>query len=234
MDKSKLPIEYNRSYPNGIPYVSIVIATYNKAGILDKTLSSIRQNVTDIPYEIIVVDDGSKDNTHQICRKHSVCYVWLDCSFYRNPSVPRNVACRTARGKILIIQSDDVLHSSSDIINKLTDLEKGFVNFASVWNVNSKHERLECYIHSIHNKRPLFFLGSIHRDDFWAIGGNDEDFTQAGYEDTYLGEVIKKNYKINWRDDILGFHQDHPRPQNLKNLVEESHKIYNQKIQDIL
>ena len=65
-------IEYNKSYPNGVPYISIVIATFNKASLLDKTLASIRANETDIPYEIIVVDDGSTDHTFEVCKKRSV------------------------------------------------------------------------------------------------------------------------------------------------------------------
>ena len=69
MKKEDLPIEYNGSYPNGIPYISIVIATFNKAAILDKTLTSIKANVTDIPYDIIVIDDGSPDGTLEVAKQ---------------------------------------------------------------------------------------------------------------------------------------------------------------------
>jgi glycosyltransferase involved in cell wall biosynthesis len=212
MKKEDLPIKYNRSYPHGIPYVSIVIATFNKAAILDKTLTSIRANVTDIPYDIIVVDDGSHDDTRDICQKHACLYVWVNFPSYRNPSVPRNMGCRIARGELLIMQSDDVLHESTDTIEKLADLERGSVNFAAVCNVSANLTKGYWMCHKHENPAPLFFLGSMYRDDFWAIGGNDEDFTNPGHEDTYLGELIKRNYKINWRSDIVGLHQNHGRP----------------------
>ena len=233
MKKEDLPIEYNGSYPNGIPYVSIVIATFNKAAILDKTLTSIKANVTDIPYDIIVIDDGSVDNTSDICRKHACLYVWVNGGGYRGPAVPRNMGCRIARGEILITQSDDVLHESTDTINRLADLERGCVNLAAVWNVDTNLTKNTCYCHGELHPTPHFFLGSIYRDDFWAIGGNDEDFTTPGYEDVYLGELIKRKYKINWCNDIVGLHQNHGRPRNLRNLVVPSRILYEEKMKEL-
>jgi len=226
-------LEINRSYPRGVPYISIVMSTFNKAALLDRTLASIRANITDIPYEIIVVDDGSIDNTFHVCKKHSVTYIWIDGGGYRNPAVPRNVGCRTARGKILIMQSDDVLHESTDTIEKLAYLERGFVNFASVWNIDRYSQKNIAYCHPVQSPIPLFFLGSIWSEDFWSIGGNDEDFTDPGYEDTYLGYLIEQNYKINWRTDVVGLHQDHPRPKNLAKMVMPSKEIYERKLKEL-
>ena len=42
-------LEYSGSYPDGVPYVSIVIATFNKAAYLDRTLASIRANTDGHP-----------------------------------------------------------------------------------------------------------------------------------------------------------------------------------------
>ena len=226
-------IEYNNSYPNGIPYISIVIATFNKAPLLDKALASIRANATDLPYEIIVVDDGSTDNTFEVCKKHAVAYIWLNGGGYRNPSVPRNVGCRMARGKILIMQSDDVLHESTDVIAKLADVKRGEAHFATVWNVDSKLQKNVAHCHPEINKVPLFFLGSMCKDDFWAVGGNDEDFTKPAYEDTYLGELIKRKYKAEWRHDVVGLHQHHSRPKNLRRVVIPSRELYEKKMKEL-
>ena len=231
--KKNLPIKYNGSYPNGIPYISIVMSTFNKAGLLDNTLASIRANQTDIPYEIIVVDDGSTDNTFNVCKNHSVSYVWINGGGYRNPAVPRNIGCRTARGELLILQSDDVLHESVDTIETLANLERGSVNFASVWNVDQNLTKNLCYCHEHKRPAPFFFLGSIHKDDFWSIGGNDEDFTAPGYEDEYLGEIIKRKYKINWRNDVVGLHQNHARPRHLGAKQAPSKDLFGRKMVNI-
>ena len=131
------------------------------------------------------------------------------------------------------MQSDDVLHESTDTIEKLADLERGFVNFAAVWNVDGNLTKNTCYCHGELHPAPLFFLGSMYRDDFWAIGGNDEDFTTPGYEDTYLGELIKRKYQINWRNDVVGLHQAHRRPRNLSSLVRPSIITYEEKMRNI-
>tara|TARA_R110000824_G_scaffold203413_1_gene387884 strand:- start:346 stop:1068 length:723 start_codon:yes stop_codon:yes gene_type:complete len=227
-----MDIEHNNSYPDGIPHVSVVISTFNKAGLLEATLSSIRENITNIPYEIVVVDDGSIDNTIDICKRYGCIYVWLDSPSYRNPSVPRNVGARTARGKILIMQSDDVLHKKVDTIDKLSDIQRGEVKFATVYNVDDARNHLQLYIGK-DNNRPLFFLGSMHKDDFWAIGGNDEDFISPGYEDEFLGELIKKNYQIEYCDDVTGYHQNHARPSNLSKLVEPSRLLFQEKMKEL-
>jgi glycosyltransferase involved in cell wall biosynthesis len=112
----EIELECNNSYPDGIPYVSIVMSTFNKASFLDKTLSSIRNQITSIPYEIIVVDDGSGDDPLRVCKKYGCKYIWLDGGKYRNPAVPRNVGCMAARGQVLIMQSDDVMHKSADFL----------------------------------------------------------------------------------------------------------------------
>lgn len=47
------------------PFFSIIIPAYNRAGILEKALQSVRdQTCTD--WECIVVDDGSTDNTRDL------------------------------------------------------------------------------------------------------------------------------------------------------------------------
>ena len=54
--------------------VSICIATWNKAGLLSQTLKSIREQETKLNYEIVVVDDGSWDDTKKVCQNFDVVY----------------------------------------------------------------------------------------------------------------------------------------------------------------
>ena len=55
------------------PYLSVIIPAYNEAKSLPLTLIDIDKHLStvDYPYEIIVVDDGSKDATEEVVRRFS-------------------------------------------------------------------------------------------------------------------------------------------------------------------
>ena len=48
-----------------MPLISVIIPSYNSAELIAETIKSV-QNQTFTDWEIIVVDDGSTDNTQQI------------------------------------------------------------------------------------------------------------------------------------------------------------------------
>lgn len=55
------------------PYLSVIIPAYNEAKRLPLTLIDINRHLSEVdcPYEIIVVDDGSKDATEEVVRRFS-------------------------------------------------------------------------------------------------------------------------------------------------------------------
>ncbi|HSO74609.1 MAG TPA: glycosyltransferase family 2 protein [Blastocatellia bacterium] len=91
---------------------SIIITTYNRREALVETINVLgKQTVPPDQYEIVVVDDGSTDDTYEVVSKMS-----LDCSLkvFRHPenrgiSAGRNLAIRNAIGRNLILVSDDLL-----------------------------------------------------------------------------------------------------------------------------
>lgn len=89
------------------PFFSIVIPTYNRANIILKTIGSVI-NQTYPDWELIVVDDGSKDNTREVIQSISdarVNYIFQDNA---ERSEARNNGIRNARGQyICFLDSDD-------------------------------------------------------------------------------------------------------------------------------
>jgi glycosyltransferase involved in cell wall biosynthesis len=93
-----------------MPLISVVIPTYNAARYLPATLQSVlAQTLQDV--EIIVVDDGSTDDTEAVVQGlKSKKIFYLKQPNSGGPSQPRNVGIRAARGKyISIFDSDDLM-----------------------------------------------------------------------------------------------------------------------------
>jgi len=92
------------------PYISVVIPTYNRAGFLGSSIESVL-NQKDIkwPIEIIVVDDGSTDDTEIVLKpyKNKVRYFKIPHSGL--PAVARNYGISKAKGELIAFQdSDDI------------------------------------------------------------------------------------------------------------------------------
>ena len=54
---------------NNIPLISVIIPTFNRANLVVKTINSFLMQKNE-NFEIIVVDDGSEDNTEEIVHQY--------------------------------------------------------------------------------------------------------------------------------------------------------------------
>src|SRR5271156_5408452 len=91
------------------PLVSIIIPCYKQAEYLAETIDSALVQ-TYRPIEILVVNDGSPDNTEQVVRSYGdrVVYIYRDNG---GLSAARNTAISRARGFYMkFLDSDDQLH----------------------------------------------------------------------------------------------------------------------------
>jgi GT2 family glycosyltransferase len=83
--------------PEAAPMVSVVVAAYNAAQTLGSCLASLQ--TLDYPaYEVIVVDDGSQDESYDIAR--TACVTVLGTS-HLGLSAARNLGIAAARGEIV-------------------------------------------------------------------------------------------------------------------------------------
>ena len=90
---------------------SIVIATYKRAEDLRQTLESLAGLRPDGPWEVIVVDNNSPDETRAVVEQASVTFpVELRYLFEREQgrSPALNTGIRAARGEIIATTDDDV------------------------------------------------------------------------------------------------------------------------------
>lgn len=86
---------------------SVVIPTFNRAGLLAKTLASVWQQ-TFKDFEIIVVDDGSTDKTLDYLRSlDGLVHFFTQTN--KGPGAARNLGAKHARGEyVAFLDSDDI------------------------------------------------------------------------------------------------------------------------------
>ena len=129
---------------------SIILPVYNVEKYIRKCLESVvKQSYTD--YELIVVNDGSKDNSGAICDEFSKKYSNITVLHIPNGGVShaRNVALSKAKGEyVWFIDSDDYLEPDSlqllaTYVDAHTDLDL-LIFDANVVDEEGKHiEKLE-------------------------------------------------------------------------------------------
>ena len=83
---------------NQKPVVSFIVPTWNEEKNIELTLRAIKNQNTTIPYEILVVDGQSTDNTVSLARQ----YAKIIHSPKRGKTFQVNYAVKQATGNILI------------------------------------------------------------------------------------------------------------------------------------
>src|SRR5438045_7334838 len=87
------------------PLVSVIIAAYNTAGFIGETLESVLRGQDWSRYEVIVVDDGSSDDTADVVKSFDdVHYIWQENG---GPGAARNTGIASAQGELIAASDSD-------------------------------------------------------------------------------------------------------------------------------
>jgi len=102
--------------------ISIIIAAFNEEKRIIPSLLKIKEylNKQNIPYEIIVVDDGSTDNTHTVVRDLIKDIPYLKVIHYA-PNKGKGHALRTG---VLASKGEIILLSDADLSTPIEELSK--------------------------------------------------------------------------------------------------------------
>ena len=102
--------------------LSIVLPAKNEAASLVTLLSELKQQVPEA--EIIVVDDGSTDDTVALCRAHGVLVVAQPYCMGNGAAI--KAGARAASGEVLVFMDADGQHRPEDIPLLLQKLDQGY------------------------------------------------------------------------------------------------------------
>ena len=106
--------------------ISFVVPAYNEERLIGATLDAIHAAAREVahPYEVIVANDSSTDNTPAIARAHGARVV--DCH-HRQISRVRNTGARASTGDVLIFVDADTLISPAVVRASLEAIDRGAV-----------------------------------------------------------------------------------------------------------
>ena len=167
---------------------SVITATYNRAKFITATLESLKaQEFKD--FEVIVVDDGSTDNTLELLKPHSS---WLKVFQEQNagPGRARNIAVSHATGEYLaFLDSDDIwfpwtLSTFAQVIEQqgrpvlVAAKLKLFWHDEELAAVKREPLRVEAFPDYYASSHKRYFVGAcmmvVQRDAFQKVGGFTE------------------------------------------------------------
>jgi glycosyltransferase involved in cell wall biosynthesis len=196
--------------------VSIVIPCYNHGSYLSDAIESVLEQ-TYKAHEVIVVNDGSKDNTEYVCTQYEqVKYIKIKNS---GVSIARNTGIKASTGThIICLDADDKL--KRDYIQRCIDhIDKADIistDFEFFGNTEGIVNRINGYV----NYNQLKFSNYVHcaamfsRKMFNKIGGFDEIMLK-GYEDwEYWRRCAKEGYKIYNIPEALLLYRKHEKSRN--------------------
>ncbi len=186
--------------------ISIIIPTYNRADKIGKAIESVL-NQEYKNFELIIVDDGSTDNTQEVVKGFKdarISYYWKE---NEERNIARNYGIKRANGEYIgFLDSDDILYNNHlkeaySIISNLRFPEVIHLNFECK-NVSVTSSKLtEKHIQNLNrvliNKNVLSFNSIFVRKDII----NKYQFLNSSNaiigEDHYLWLRLAVRYKIN-------------------------------------
>jgi len=188
--------------------VSVIIPIYNGERDLDSCLTAIRQS-SYAPYEIIVVDNGSTDDSVETARRHGVGVV--SCPGPSGPGAARNRGAHLAKGQILLFVDADVV-IKPDTLSRVVATFQEQPDVAAVFgsyddrpaaqNFLSQYKNLVHHFVHQHSRTEVVTFwggcGAIRKEIFHKVGGYDQaKYPNASIEDIEMGSRMhRRGYKI--------------------------------------
>jgi len=202
--------------------VSVVIATYNRRDILERSLECLfRQDYPKDQYEIVVVDDGSSDGTQKMVQgKNPSCGLkYLKHKERRGPSKARNLGINHAQGEVIIFIDDDVF-CPPQFIKQHARFHKKYdnvivdgpaINTDGIDNLFSDKKKRFLAFLDFFGASFITSNTSCRKDSLIKAGGFDEEFGKGfGWFDRELGFRLRKmglKRKKNRRAYVFHFKQ---------------------------
>lgn len=206
--------------------LSVVIPVYNREEYIKECIDSVlNQNNPGCEYEVIVVDDGSTDNTPKILNSFGKKITYKRIQNSGRPAVPRNLGIELAKGEYIAFQDSDDLWVPNKLklqfpklLKSKAALSYGNAEIIDVAGkstnnciLNNKSQFLEGMVFDqlVEQNYIPTLTTMLRKDVLTRLGGFDESNNLAAVEDYHLWLRIAAKYPITSVNMVLAKYRSH-------------------------
>jgi glycosyltransferase involved in cell wall biosynthesis len=195
------------------PLVSVVIPCYNQAHFLGEAIESVLSQSYQ-RYEIVVVDDGSTDNTSEVASRYPPEKVGLIRQENKGLSAARNAGLSHARGEyVVFLDSDDrLLADALEVGVRELEAHPECAFVSGCWNniatdgsplptLHSPHDERDHYLALLHSCYIRMHAVMYRRSVFDSVGGFDTSLSASEDYDLYLR--IARDYPVRHHGEVV-------------------------------
>ena len=219
-------------------FFSVVVPTYNRLPILRQCLAALEaQELSTAPgvegYEVIVVDDGSTDETVAALRQATDPHLRLLQQDHGGAAMARNLGVKAARGNVIVFIDSDLVVVKGFLSAHARALQRHWrrhgnrlcFTYGAVINT-SNFAQPTAEPHKLTDLSWAYFATgnvAIDRQLLLRSGLFDPRFCQYGWEDLELGERLRQLGVVLVRcPEAVGYHWHPPfRLQQVPQLVQQ-------------
>ncbi len=188
--------------------LSVVIPVYNEVGNIEEILKRVK--ATDLPSEIVVVDDCSQDGTRTVLEaldgKDGVRVLLHDQNRGKGAAV--RTGMEHATGDVILIQDADLEYSPRDYPALLQPLEEGIADVVYGSRFLGGPRRAVMFWHMVANKMLTFMTNILYNailSDMETgykvfrhevIKGMKLRASRFDFEPEFTAKVLKRHYRI--------------------------------------
>lgn len=176
--------------------LSFIVPAFNEETVLGETLRSLDAAARRAgePFEVIVVDDASTDDTAAIARAHDATVLRVEL---HRISAVRNAGARIARGDLLVFVDADTLVHADTLTQMLDAVRSGAIGGGARVRLDEHGlprwvrvlSSFTCWlVYRLRIAGGCFIFA--RREAFAAVGGFDERYFAS--EEIHFGNALKK------------------------------------------
>lgn len=219
--------------------ISVITITYNQDGYIHQCIESVI-NQTYKNWEMIVVDDGSRDNTTKIVKEFSKKDKRIKLIYHRkNWGMKKivdsyNQALKRSKGKYIAILEGDDQWPKNKLKNQLKSHKNCVFSYGNCQIVNQDNYPIDLYI-NLNTKQPTYYTPTlmISKDALMKISRFKKS-QEYPFWDTPTISALKTMGQVKYIDEILGVYRKHPKSnwlqysysQNTSKIILFTRKLY--------